>query len=403
MSTIGNTNISTSVVGDAIGVSSHALSELCTSEKINKWSRWKPVRSSLITMTEDGLAAANFGLSIPDGSTDPITAAKQDYEYLKPTGTQESPYRLGDFRNYDHIAEPVFSDGITSYTVDKRTDTSFTFMCDLKTAPKEGEFAYSELLPELADCYLCFVIQYGSTWCLKTANITLKESESATIDYPTWNLKTEAPFIYDYTYLTFYWCLSKVKHTGLTASTNLNQGDFFYPIPSKSKRGITGNIYVINPVTTVDFSFTGISQYITAGYLDITHYYVDYGSEYFPVSENNYDMFVVVTIETHDLEYSFQRNEFEFIIEGTYNKNTMIADKLVKIENGSIVNTGDYEVQTIPTNTVVQYGFMLPQFARDIIRYQPPETVTIQMHQIGKPVGDNVAETERMYITIGEI
>lgn len=116
MSILSVTNISISEVETALGESTTKLSELCKSDKINKWSFWKPTKSSVDTLTEDAIGAANASLypttlsltgvnvyggingTSTSGSASPTAS---EWTYLKVT-----KYRLGDFRTYDHDSVP---------------------------------------------------------------------------------------------------------------------------------------------------------------------------------------------------------------------------------------------------------------------------------------------------------
>ncbi len=104
-----NTGITTSMVGAAIGSSSRDVGALCTHLNVNKWSRHKPVMgvdlefpvnipSSLIVQTQDSYVDfdENGNIIIPP------------FIYKRPTGGVNSPYRLGDFRGYNHQAEYPF-------------------------------------------------------------------------------------------------------------------------------------------------------------------------------------------------------------------------------------------------------------------------------------------------------
>ena len=67
------------------------LSRLCTSDNINIWSRYKPLRASAATLNST-LRETLTGFKINPTSL--------YLEWDKPTGGQQSPYRLGDFRGY---------------------------------------------------------------------------------------------------------------------------------------------------------------------------------------------------------------------------------------------------------------------------------------------------------------
>ena len=107
---LGTTNISTTLVGNAIGISSKDVGTLCSSPAINKWSKHKPVIYPAISTTGNWWKAVdgNCGLSIPEYSNinNLVTAITNGvtWNYNKPTGGASSPYRLGDFRGYAHDA-----------------------------------------------------------------------------------------------------------------------------------------------------------------------------------------------------------------------------------------------------------------------------------------------------------
>ena len=107
---LGTTNISTTLVGNAIGISSKDVGTLCSSPTINKWSKHKPVIYPAISTTGNWWKAVdgNCGLSITEYSNinNLVTAITNGvtWNYNKPTGGASSPYRLGDFRGYAHDA-----------------------------------------------------------------------------------------------------------------------------------------------------------------------------------------------------------------------------------------------------------------------------------------------------------
>ena len=110
MAALPNTGITTSLVAKAIGVGSNDVGTLCSSTKINKWSKWKPISIAKVTgLTESDLQSANYGLSIPAADSDDGTYLSQTWGYIKPTGGANSPYRLGDFRAYEHAAVLPFN------------------------------------------------------------------------------------------------------------------------------------------------------------------------------------------------------------------------------------------------------------------------------------------------------
>jgi hypothetical protein len=91
-----------------LGAATNDVGQLCIHPNINKWSKWKPVRhSSVNPITEAQLEGTGSGLNRVD---------MYEVEYLKPTGGATSPYRLDDFRNYNHTAVPPVSVEIVRIT-----------------------------------------------------------------------------------------------------------------------------------------------------------------------------------------------------------------------------------------------------------------------------------------------
>ena len=111
MAALRTSNITTSLVKNTLRENSRDVGTLCTSDKINVESKFKPVSYPAISdITEAELISTNYGISedsignIRTALVNPPTTLKK-WIYNKPTGTSESPYRLGDFRGYDHTAK----------------------------------------------------------------------------------------------------------------------------------------------------------------------------------------------------------------------------------------------------------------------------------------------------------
>ena len=101
MAKLGENNISISLVATTLEELTYDLGTLCQSNNINKWSKWKPVRKAQVTpMTAEDMKSVAYGL-YGEG-------------YNKPQGGASSPFRLGDFRNYNHDAYPPISPMIIS-------------------------------------------------------------------------------------------------------------------------------------------------------------------------------------------------------------------------------------------------------------------------------------------------
>jgi hypothetical protein len=95
---LGTTGISTTLVSNTIGVGSNDDGTLCTSNKINKWSRYKPINYEAPTI-DDTIRNTNTGFYRSDVLEGGYTIKKN--EYVIPN----TVYRLGDFRGYNHNAQ----------------------------------------------------------------------------------------------------------------------------------------------------------------------------------------------------------------------------------------------------------------------------------------------------------
>ena len=108
-----NDKISIPMVARELGTTENDLGRLCIHPNVNKWSRWKPY---IIANKFDGIADSdikeiNFGMTPALISLNQIPRTK-DLEtsgfiwgqYKRPTGGMLAPYRLSDFRNYNHLA-----------------------------------------------------------------------------------------------------------------------------------------------------------------------------------------------------------------------------------------------------------------------------------------------------------
>lgn len=92
-------------------------SKFRTLANINKWSKYKPVKYNKITaLSEQEFKLANYGLSnyymgktmTPKQLMDLAIQGTDFYPYVPPTGGEESPYRIADFRGYNTDAEPPY-------------------------------------------------------------------------------------------------------------------------------------------------------------------------------------------------------------------------------------------------------------------------------------------------------
>lgn len=124
------------------------LSLLCKHQNINKWSKWKPISTSAATLTDAVIKTNNYGYSNYT-STNPQSiltwsANNTLYNYVKPSGTSSSPYRLGDFRKYN-------TDAVEPYTITCEKAEGYRDMYEFTASPNAGaEITMDDIFPATA-------------------------------------------------------------------------------------------------------------------------------------------------------------------------------------------------------------------------------------------------------------
>lgn len=115
---IQTTGITTTLVGNTIGLASNDVGTLCSSNKINKWSKYKPVAYPATTTTGinnwwQGYRPSYdvgyfnlYGIKMPIITT--LSDTNSVWEYDPPRGGADEPYRIGDFKNYQHNSIPPY-------------------------------------------------------------------------------------------------------------------------------------------------------------------------------------------------------------------------------------------------------------------------------------------------------
>lgn len=103
----------------ALGYFPNSVAALCKYTGVNKWSRYKPFRSTAVdyagmSLLQEGLRQANYGLSWTGGATE------NSFVHERPQGGKASPCRLGDFRQYSHYQEHMI--GVRSPEIDITLD-----------------------------------------------------------------------------------------------------------------------------------------------------------------------------------------------------------------------------------------------------------------------------------------
>ena len=133
--------VSVDDVADCLGMNrSSTLADLCTSSRINVWAKYKPTDyNAAFTDNWSKGKDGNYGLNITvDNRVSSWNALVAEYSkpkngysniYKRPSGGATSPYRLGDFRGYNHKAKPEISDYLaaTNYIEDSPISLSVAY------------------------------------------------------------------------------------------------------------------------------------------------------------------------------------------------------------------------------------------------------------------------------------
>lgn len=104
---IPKNNVSITDVRQTLGLSNtqqwNSVGYLCVSNKVNKWSRFKPISVPKDVLTDvDRVSTSGFEtIPYPSGDMGSLPVL---LKHKPPTGGAASPYRLGDFRGYKHKA-----------------------------------------------------------------------------------------------------------------------------------------------------------------------------------------------------------------------------------------------------------------------------------------------------------
>ena len=149
------------------GERSNDLATLCKSSKINVWAKYKPtVFPSPFPddwyKSKDG----NYGLNITvDNRVSSWIALVAEYSkanngysniYNRPSGGATSPYRLGDFRGYNHKAKPEISDYLvaSNYMEDSQISLSVAY----NAVTVDGDQVSYNAIDAFRDLYFGYVI-----------------------------------------------------------------------------------------------------------------------------------------------------------------------------------------------------------------------------------------------------
>lgn len=206
MAVFPKTNLSMQYVCFHFGYWRARLSTLCRHPNINPFSKWKPVSYDATSIDLAKLKSIKYGITMTRANNikaliDAIDA-NGTQQYKRPLGNSKSPFRLGDFRNYDPDAS------LPSWPMGERTidnaGAAVTGIASINNGDgTDTEIGFNELYDEVDTTGQKVKLYHGifmrnengdELWC--TDNI---EWEKIIVNRPNWIKKTDVT-VYD------FWC-----------------------------------------------------------------------------------------------------------------------------------------------------------------------------------------------------
>lgn len=221
---ITETKISISDVAKTLGAATSDLGTLCKHENVNMWSRRKPVScphpmyngKSGSTFNEtwigDEPTVKPYGISIPQSILFSTTIVTTNLGYKKPTGTANAPYRLGDFRGYNHNC-------VIPYRIElvegEHAENETHLLCLLDRFTEDvqlptNNLTFNDIYPT-ASHYFCIAVQKGTEFSFKTIPNTT----------PTINIG-DCPLFKAGNTITLYACMVKNQISSWSSSIGDN-------------------------------------------------------------------------------------------------------------------------------------------------------------------------------------
>lgn len=264
---LGTSNITTTLVGNEIGITSHNIRELCTSSNINKWSKKKPVildepapnRQAAWWKDKFGLC----GFTIPSsGNINNIVG--KDWTYNQPIGPN-TPKRIADFGGYYHQAGPCLTHNHKNgITFNKTTQTSVVFKFETNDPSSTTELAINDFdSGALGDCYLTIKVSGQNTLFMLSAPAKLKEYWQGGVERDALSIEIPASSITSAGQYNIFCFLSTYKYV---AGDDEHVATYYaFPTSSVSSPNVILTVTQESPVTismqSISYSLTG--QYKT--------------------------------------------------------------------------------------------------------------------------------------------
>ena len=254
MAVIGNSNVLVQEIGQVLNSAggsvdvNQPLTYFTLAAKINIFSKKKPVvrkvdfcqdydssRGDYFPEWWKG-TSGNCGIKfehVPNLNDLPsvVDGELNGWEYELPQGTENAPFRLGDFVGYDSDAKP-FVEGfsLSRDSVENKTNSKFTV--NFITRPDESKptsLTFADFGASLANYYPAVYLKKGTLGYFISASNTVSSSTGLFVDVPTNGLDTGEWEVYVF--------LSEKQIPALSTVGSIALG-YCYTLPYTSKHGI---------------------------------------------------------------------------------------------------------------------------------------------------------------------
>lgn len=257
--------ISASDPYEVLGVSSRSsgwdIGYICSNVhgKINKWSRYKPVKyTSFAPLTEAQFKAANYGFITPSANRFPENIVNKTYEYSPPV-KDTNPMRLTDFVGYINSERPPYLGMGEDLAINAVLDDSWEFKIS-SNIQSTNHLELDDFYSGLSDWYFCVAFKYiidGTTYYnFKTTTNTIGEDNAQSITFTN----SEEPFsLSNEQEVNYYLLFSNIQR--LSTADALPSSYLFMPIPFETTEEAQGlmTVYDYIPITS---SIVRISSYL---------------------------------------------------------------------------------------------------------------------------------------------
>lgn len=323
---------------------------LCTHANVNKWARHKPVQhSELFIMTEDKYKEVNFGLNIPSYNNY-LDAYNNGIGYNRPIGGSNSPYRLMDFDNYNHLAHAIFS-AMVDIEANKLDGDICRINFMYNIGGGDDQIGLSDFIGlTIGSTYLAVILNDGNNTFIKTSDVNIDNGASY-IDIP---IKTG--FLQNYIgTLNAKFVLCSLAVTELSMLSSIT-GNTYYPLLVDVVSNAMCNINIINYINMTMF-VDKIGNTLTGLFSNIETYITTPSNpDPFYFATSNGTMFIRVSATNNSSNPVTITNNFALkaIPSLTGNSSGIVSSQLYDSNGNSV-----YSI-TIPANTSITFKLGAP-------------------------------------------